>query len=68
MANTVKLPEHYEVFIENGVDALSTVSLLTIDSLKGMGIDKIGHQVKLLHQIEALKQNNNNKAVNEGDT
>eukprot|EP01084_Bolivina_argentea_P318848 553052_1 len=35
----LKLPEYYDVFIENGIEDLSTVSLLTMDSLKAMGID-----------------------------
>ena len=45
------------------------MALLTKDTLKDLGIDKIGHQVKILNQINKLKQNNNNDVMlSEGGT
>ena len=37
-----------------------------MEGLKAMGIDKIGHQMKILNQIVTLKQNE--KQANEGGT
>ena len=54
--NTVKLGQYYGLFIDHGVDDLSTVKLLTMDTIKGMGIDKIGHQMKILNKVIQLKQ------------
>ena len=54
----VKLPEYYDIFIENAIDSLDTVRLLTLDGIKGMGIDKVGHQMKILYAIKVLNQNN----------
>ena len=58
LENTVCLGQYFDVFIENGVEDLDTVKLLTMNEIKGMGVDKIGHQMKLLHQIVKLKENN----------
>ena len=33
-----------------------SVKLLTIERIKGIGIDKIGHEMKILNQIIKLKQ------------
>lgn len=46
--------DYNELFIENGVEDLETVKLLKIDDLKSMGIHKIGHRLKIMHQIEKL--------------
>ena len=62
LENNVKLPQYYETFVENGIDDLDTVKLLTMETIKGMGIDKIGHQMKILNQVTKLKQNNNGES------
>eukprot|EP01084_Bolivina_argentea_P203086 346899_1 len=64
LENKVKLKQYFNVFIESGIDDLETVCLLTKDSLKDMGIDKVGHQVKLLSNIKQLKENKNVKMDN----
>ncbi len=56
MYDEVELGELYKIFIENGVNKLSIVKLLTINELKEMGITKIGHTVKLLYEIAKLNQ------------
>ena len=55
LTDKVKLPEYFELFIENGVEDLCTVQLLDEESLRGIGMDKIGHRLKMIHHIEALK-------------
>lgn len=55
LTDKVKLPEYFELFVENGVEDLATAALLTVDALKGVGMDKIGHQLKMMNHIGALK-------------
>ena len=59
LENTVGLPQYYEIFIEAGIEDLLTVSLLKMETIKEIGVDKIGHQIKILHQIDRLYQNDN---------
>eukprot|EP01084_Bolivina_argentea_P018103 33751_1 len=67
LQNTVKLPQYYDLFLQNGIDELSVVALIDKETLKEMGIDTIGHQIKILDKAKQLKQNNNNNpAFNEG--
>ena len=54
----VKLGQYVDLFLENGVDRISTVILLDKDSLKEMGVDKVGHQLLILNEIEKLKKMN----------
>ena len=53
--------EYYQLFIKNGIDSLSTIKLLKEKELKEIGIDIIGHRVKLLHAISVLKELNDLK-------
>eukprot|EP01083_Nonionella_stella_P288469 981604_1 len=64
LENKVGFPQYYDTFVENGIEDLSIASLLTMESIKGMGIDKIGHQMKILRAVTEL----NHKNINEGDT
>ena len=57
----VKLPQYYELFISNGIEDLETVALLTMTTIKGIGVDLIGHQIKILNEVNKLNQNNNGK-------
>ena len=59
IVNTLKYPEYYELFVENGVDTLNVAKLVTKSELKAIGINKIGHQLKIMEGIQALKQNEN---------
>eukprot|EP01083_Nonionella_stella_P171651 586730_1 len=53
----VGLPQYYNVFVENGIDDLTTAALLTMEPIKAMGIEKIGHQMKILNMVIKLKDN-----------
>ena len=57
VVNTLKYQEYYELFVENGVDTLNVAKLLTKRELKAIGINKIGHQLKIMDEIQALKRN-----------
>eukprot|EP01083_Nonionella_stella_P270765 917031_1 len=54
----VQLPQYYQVFVENGIDKLSILKLVTINELNEMKITKIGHRIKILHEIEKLNSSN----------
>eukprot|EP01083_Nonionella_stella_P216357 777828_1 len=64
LENKVKLPRYFDNFMNNGIDELSVVALLDKATLKDIGIDVIGHQMKILNHAKQLHQNN----PNEGDT
>jgi len=53
--DTLKLPEYYELFMENGVETLNDIKLLTESELKMIGITKIGHRKRMEKAIEALQ-------------
>ena len=44
----VKLPQYYELFINQGFEDLDSIRDITKEDLNQMGIDKIGHQRKIL--------------------
>eukprot|EP01083_Nonionella_stella_P027018 74299_1 len=44
----VGFPQYYDTFMENGIEDLSIASMLTMETIKSIGIDKIGHQMKIL--------------------
>eukprot|EP01084_Bolivina_argentea_P164024 285238_1 len=54
LTNTVKLPQYYQMFIDNGVNQLSVLELLDMKSLTEIGVSKIGHRLKILHLIKQL--------------
>ena len=51
----VRLKEYESIFVSNGIDSMEIVKSLNKDYLKEMGITKIGHQIKLLNAVDALK-------------
>merc|ERR1711933_56781 len=53
----VGLAQYFDVFVDNGIEDLSTAKLLTMETLKAIGIDKIGHCMKILHQVAVLNKN-----------
>ena len=56
----IELLEYYDIFIKNGVEDLEVVKLLNMDTLNHMNINKIGHKIKLLAEIQKLKQSSSN--------
>ena len=47
----VKLPQYYNVLIEDGLDDLEIVKDLTQDDLIKIGVDKYGHQKKIVNVL-----------------
>ena len=66
LENTVKLPDYFDVLIEGGIDDLETLSMLTKNELNDIGINKVGHQVKILSAAKKLGAQQNDAA--EGGT
>ena len=56
----IELVQYDDIFIKNGFEDLLIVKLLNMDTLNHMKIKKIGHKMKLLSEIEKLKQFQNN--------
>ena len=67
---TVKLnlPEYYDVFVEQGIDTLKVVQLMTKEELIEMGINKVGHRMQILKEIQLLQQQSNANQPQEGGT
>ena len=57
MENTLKLPEYTSLFIENGIENLNVVRMLTVTELNQIGISKIGHRMQILRGISILNGN-----------
>ena len=55
MNTVVKLPQYLDLFIDNGFEDLSVIQALTVNDLQVMGIEKRGHQIKILQCIAKLK-------------
>eukprot|EP01083_Nonionella_stella_P123907 373706_1 len=67
LENQVALPQYFDIFMKNGIDELSLVALLDKATLKDIGIDVIGHQMKILNHVkQLLSQNVENEGT--GDT
>eukprot|EP01084_Bolivina_argentea_P205847 351575_1 len=59
----VNLSEYYDLFVSNGVNALSIAKLLTMDTLIEIGIKKVGHRLCILNQIKILKNKEEKNAA-----
>ena len=55
MISVVKLPQYLDVFIENGFDDLSLIQMMRSNDLEDLGIDKKGHRLKIMREIDKLK-------------
>ena len=68
----VNLPQYIDVFTEHGLEHLETVRLMTENELEMIGIDKIGHRKKIIHEINKMQmngaQNNRGQTHQEGVT
>eukprot|EP01083_Nonionella_stella_P004044 11632_1 len=58
LVNTVELPQYFDHLIMNGFDDLEAVKDLTKEYLEEIGIEKIGHQLKLLRFIRKMNEMN----------
>ena len=55
MEYTVKLPQYFEVLRDNGFEDLESMRDITMEHLREIGIDKIGHRLKLMKSVAVLK-------------
>eukprot|EP01083_Nonionella_stella_P083437 230739_1 len=56
LTENVRLPQYYDCFIQNGYGSVTRIQTIKDKSaLAKLGIDKSGHQVRLLKQIRLLK-------------
>ena len=53
---TLKLPQYLELFESEGFDELAMLSDLTDSLLKELGINKMGHRMKILKAIKKLNE------------
>ena len=56
VTNTVELPQYIDLFIENGLDDINIIKHIGMNELKQIGIDKIGHSIKIMTEIEKLNR------------
>ena len=54
LENVVRLPQYYDMFINHGFDDLEIVGDMTIDNLKQIGVNKLGHQIKIIKYAKKL--------------
>ena len=54
LEDVVKLPQYFDAFVENGFEDLQSMSYITKDELTQMKITKLGHQVKIIGEIQKL--------------
>ena len=55
MENEVKLPQYFELLIENGFEDMESMRDITMEHLREMGMDKIGHRLKLMKSVATLR-------------
>ena len=55
MESEVKLPQYFEMLMENGFEDMESLKDITMEHLREMGIDKIGHRLRLMKSVAALK-------------
>eukprot|EP00485_Elphidium_margaritaceum_P005836 CAMPEP_0202690050 /NCGR_PEP_ID=MMETSP1385-20130828/5181_1 /ASSEMBLY_ACC=CAM_ASM_000861 /TAXON_ID=933848 /ORGANISM="Elphidium margaritaceum" /LENGTH=518 /DNA_ID=CAMNT_0049345277 /DNA_START=190 /DNA_END=1747 /DNA_ORIENTATION=+ len=65
MSNTAELPQYFECFVQNGFEDLQSLKDLTKSCLKHIGVDKIGHQLKLLRLVRGIRHSDNSQDTNE---
>ena len=55
MENEVKLPQYVDLLMENGFEDMESMRDITMEHLREIGIDKIGHRLKLMKSVAKLK-------------
>ena len=70
LKNVVKLPQYISLFDENGFDTLDVLNDIKPNNLEALGIQLMGHRMKIMREIAKLNQENVNKpaAQYEGST
>ena len=61
LCDTVKLPQYYQMFIENGFNTMDNMLCISDRNvLQDIGINKIGHQMKIISDIKKLSKRPSN--------
>ena len=55
LKDKVKLSQYFQVFVEQGFDDLEHIKDITKEDLEQMGIDKVGHQRRILKQAKLIQ-------------
>eukprot|EP01083_Nonionella_stella_P008911 25806_1 len=66
LCNTVKLPQYLDAFVSNGFELLSDIQEIDNETLKEVGISKLGHQKRLMREIAKLQQKKQNRCTRIG--
>eukprot|EP01084_Bolivina_argentea_P030348 56258_1 len=65
ICDAVQLSEYYDIFSAQGFDDMSTLCYLDENGLITMGVKKMAHRLKILHEIEIIKNEmNKSKEMN----
>ena len=56
MERIVKLPQYYNVLQEQGFDDMESVQEMTMEDLREMGVDMIGHRRKIMKKVRELNE------------
>ena len=51
----VKLSQYCELLMENGFEDMESMKDITMEHLREMGINKMGHRLKLMKSVAKLK-------------
>ena len=57
LSQKVRFPQYFTLFIESGIEDLETAALLNQDTMTQIGIDKVGHRMKIMSELKKLKVN-----------
>ena len=55
LEHDVKLPQYVELLMDNGFEDMESMKYITMDHLREMGIEKMGHRLKLMKSVAKLK-------------
>ena len=62
LSSVVKLPDYFDIFVSNGFDDLSIIQEIQNENdLIELGIEKKGHRLKLMREIQKLRIENNQR-------
>ena len=54
LEDIVRLPQYYEILVDQGFEDLESMKDITMDNLKEIGIDKLGHRSKIFKYAQQL--------------
>jgi len=56
LEDEVKLPQYFDLFIQQGFDDMDGVAIITKEDLESMGISMVGHQRKILSKASKINK------------